>query len=75
MVHVGALIVGLPARLTVLLAVGFKASMQTGGSELTAATASFAIVKIEKAGNHDENHAFWVCDSVTFTPLATIASL
>ena len=75
MVHVGALIVGLPARLTALLAVGFKASMQAGGSVLTAATASLAIVKVGKAGNHDENHAFWVCDSVTFTPLATIASL
>jgi len=69
------LIVGLPARLTASLAVGFKASMQTGGSELTAATAAFAIVKAEKAGNHDENHAFWVCDSVTLTPPVTMASL
>jgi hypothetical protein len=49
--------------------------MQTGGSELTAATASLAIVKFVKAGNHDENHAFWVCDSVTFTPPVTTASL
>ena len=38
-------------------------------------TAAFAIVKAEKAGNHDENHAFWVCDSVTLTPPVTMASL
>jgi len=82
-VQVGALIVGLPARLTASLRLGVpfgggfrpSAIMQTGGRLLTAATASLAIVKAEKAGNHDENQAFWVCDSVTFTPPVTTASL